>query len=115
MIALCHSKKKGTANEVYNEKWFVERFKRVFQGTIGSNNISYEAQKLHRAEIDTTLIPEDHLRKLPEWMLIQIYTAKDEQGADWLAGIVINEKTRNLLYEFWLKDGEVIAYEFYGK
>lgn len=114
MIALCHSKNKDTA-KLYDVNWFVRRFKRIFHEEISSNSISYEAQKLHRSEINTMLIPEKHLKKLPKCMLIQIYIAKDKWETDWLAGIVIDEKTRNILYEFWLKNGEVIAYEFYEK
>lgn len=110
-----YNPKKKDASKTYDEKWFEERFKRVFQRVIKPNSISYEATQLEHEEIDTTIIPVSHLEKLPKTMLIQTYSAKDEQDNEWLAGIVIDEKTRELLYEFWLENGKVIAYDFYKK
>lgn len=32
---------------------------------------------------------------------------------EWIAGYVLDMKTRKKLYEVWIKNGEQIAYRFY--
>lgn len=37
----------------------------------------------------------------------------DENRNEWIAGVVKNQETGEKLYEVWIKNGELIAYEIY--
>src|SRR5699024_5164410 len=116
MIALCHSRKKATFNNPfgkYDEIWFIRRIKRLFHTLAAKDDVSYEAYLFYHNDIDNSLIPAEHLSKLPNPLLLQTYQHIDSYGNDLIAGIVIEEDTRELLYEIWLKNGKAIAYEMY--
>lgn len=106
-MALCHSKKKAIFNkscEKYEARWFIDRMKKTFHVSISKDTVSYEAYLFYHDDIDGSLIPVDHLNKLPNPLLIQSYLYTDLIGNDWIAGIVIEENTRELLYEIWLNN-----------
>ncbi|RDW21496.1 hypothetical protein CWR48_02900 [Oceanobacillus arenosus] len=87
--------------------------KKLFQMIVPRENVSYEAHRFTHEDIDDSLIPVEHLKQLPNPLLLQSYLYVDQKDKQWIAGIVIEENTRILLYEIWLKDGKAIAYEIY--
>lgn len=102
MVALFHSKKKGTSkNEmhgIYDEKWFVGRMRSTFHISVAKENVSYEAYGFSHEEIDDSFISVEHLKHLPNPLLLQSYMYIDPRENEWISGIVIDEETRNLLY-----------------
>lgn len=117
MIALCHLKTKDTfdnSSGKYDERWFIDRMNKTFHVSVPQNNVSYESYLFYHDDIDDSLIPVEHFNKLPDPLLLQCYQYTDQWGNEWVAGIVIEEITRELLYEIWLKNGKAIAYEMYG-
>lgn len=94
--------------------WFVETMKKTFKIVVKRDDVGYEAYEFYHEEIDELLIPAEHLEKLPDPLLIETLLYVDEEGYEWIAGYVLDEETRNKLYEVWIKNGEQIAYQFYA-
>lgn len=113
---MCHSKTKDTSENFpgrYDETWFLDRMANTFRANVSKHDLSYEAYMFYHEDIDDTIIPLEHLSKLPEPLLLQTYMYTDEKQNEWIAGIVIDQETRELLYEIWLKNGKSIIYEMY--
>lgn len=98
---------------IFDEKWFFYRMKKSFQLEVQKENVSYEAHTLTHEDIDDSLIPVEHLDRLPNPLLLQSYLYEDSNDMEWIAGIVIEENTGKLLYEVWLKNGKALAYEIH--
>lgn len=96
----------------YDQRWFINRMKETLHVSVSKNNVSYKAYLFYHDDIDDSLIPVEPLSKLPN-PLLQTYQHINFYDNDWIAGIVIEEDARELLYEIWLKDGKAIAYEMY--
>jgi|SRR5699024_5075463 len=97
----------------YDERWFIDRMKKKLYVSVSKHNVSYEAYLFYHDDIDDSLIPIEHLSQLPNPLLLQTYQHLDLYNNDWIVGIVIEEDTRELLYEIWLKNGKAIVYEMY--
>ncbi|PJW13933.1 MULTISPECIES: hypothetical protein [unclassified Geobacillus] len=93
--------------------WFVEKMKSEFHMEVPRDEVSYEAYEFYHDEIDNLLVPAAHLEKLPNPMLLEALMYVDKEGYEWIAGVVIDEETRKMLYEVWIKDGEQIACKLY--
>nr|WP_206762408.1 hypothetical protein [Cytobacillus firmus] len=89
--------------------------KNSFNKIVPRDEISFEAYDFYHEELDDLLIPSEHLEKLPNPLILETLSFVDEQGYEWIAGMVEDEKSRILLYEVWIKNGERIAYETYVK
>ena len=97
----------------YDKRWFIDRMKKTLHISVSNNIVSYEAYLFYHDDIDDSIIPIEHIRKLPNPLLLQTYQHTDLYDNDLIAGIVIEEDSRELLYEIWLKNGKAIAYEMY--
>jgi len=93
--------------------WFAETMKKTFNIEVKKEDVSYEAYEFYHEEIDDLLIPAEHLEKLPNPLLIETLSYVDDERYEWIAGYVLDVKTRMKLYEVWIRNGEQIAYEFY--
>lgn len=93
--------------------WFVWRMKKTFNIEVQEDEVSYEAYDFYHEELDELLVSAEHLGKLPNPLLFETLIYVDEKGYEWLAGVVLEEGTREKLYEVWIKNGEPIAYELY--
>lgn len=93
--------------------WFVWRMKKTFNIEVKQDEVSYEAYDFYHEDLDDLLIPAEHLEKLPDPLLFETFSYVDDEGYEWIAGFVLEEGTRNKLYEVWIKNGEAIAYELY--
>jgi hypothetical protein len=103
---------KGEAKMMYLD-WFVGTMKKAFNIEVKRDEVGYEAYDFYHAEIDELLIPAEHLKKLPNLLLIETLSYVDDEGYKWIAGYVLDEERRNTLYEVWIKNGERIAYKIY--
>jgi len=103
---------KGEEKMVYLE-WFLGTMKKTFNIEVKRDEVGYEAYDFYHEEIDDLLIPAEHLGKLPDPLLIETLSYVDVEGYEWVAGYVLDEETRNKLYEVWIKNGEQIAYKIY--
>lgn len=77
------------------------------------NEVGYESFEFYHDELDHYLVPKEHLKKLPNPLLLETYTFVDENRNEWLVGYVRSEETRELMYEVWVKNGDPIAYEIH--
>ena len=93
--------------------WFVGTMKKTFDIEVKRDEVGYEAYDFYHKEIDVLLIPAKHLEKLPDPLLIETLSYVDDKGYECIAGYVLKERTREKLYEVWIKNGEQIAYEIY--
>ncbi|MFD0050318.1 hypothetical protein ACFVHQ_13465 [Actinomycetes bacterium NPDC127524] len=93
--------------------WFVRKMKKTFNIDVHEDEVGYEAYDFYHEEIDELLIPAEHLERLPNPLLFETLSYVDDEGYEWIAGVVLEEGTRNKLYEVWIKNGETIAYELY--
>ncbi|MCM3567001.1 hypothetical protein [Neobacillus mesonae] len=93
--------------------WFVGQMKRIFNIDVKREDVGYEAYDFYHEEIDDLLIPAEHLEKLPDPLLIETISYVDDEGYEWIAGYVLDMKTRKKLYEVWIKNGEQIAHKIY--
>ena len=92
---------------------FVGTMKKTFNIEVQREEIGFEAHDFYHEEIDELLIPAEHLEKLPNPLLIEAISYVDDKGYEWIAGYVLDEETKEKLYEVWIKNGEQIAYEIY--
>ncbi|PUF87839.1 MULTISPECIES: hypothetical protein [unclassified Geobacillus] len=93
-------------------EWFVHMMKSKFGVEVQPERIGSESTELYHDEIDEALIPPNHLEKLPDPLLFQTLIYIDEEENEWIAGIVINEFSKEWLYIVWLKNGEAVSYSF---
>lgn len=93
--------------------WFVERMKKTFNTVVSQDEMSYEAFDFYHEDLDDLLVPAEHLKRLPNPLLFETLSYVDDEGIEWMAGFVLEEETRRILYEVWIKNGEALAYEFY--
>lgn len=96
-----------------NLHWFVRKMKMTFHIVVKEEEIGYEAYEFYHEELDDLLIPAEHLVNLPNPLLLETISYIDKGGYEWIAGFVIDEDTREKLYEVWIRKGEQIAYELY--
>lgn len=101
------------ARNMMNLEWFVLTLKKTFHVAVKEADVGYEAYDFHHEELDDLLIPAEHLVKLPDPLLLETLSYVDDEGYEWIAGFVLDEKTRKKLYEVWIKNGEKLAYEIY--
>ncbi|NRD77322.1 hypothetical protein HPT25_07395 [Bacillus sp. BRMEA1] len=95
--------------------WFVGTMKKRFHIELKKEEVSYESYDFFHEELDDLLIPAEHLEKLPNPLLLETLSYYDDEGYEWLAGVVVDESTLEILYEVWIKNGEQIAYELHIK
>lgn len=93
--------------------WFVGTMKMTFNIEVKRDDVGYEAYEFYYEDIDDLLIPAEHLEKLPDPQFIETLSYVDDEVYEWIAGYVLDMKTRKKLYEVWIKNGEQIAYRFY--
>jgi len=93
---------------------FVAKMKSEFGVEVNSEEVGYEAYAFDHEEIDDLLIPAEHVKKLPNPLLLEAFMYVDDEGNEWIAGMVVEEETRELLYEVWIKNGERIRYTMYS-
>jgi hypothetical protein len=93
--------------------WFIWRMKNTFNTVVLRDEVGYEAYDFYHEELDDLLIPAEHLEKLPNPLTLETLSYVDDQGFEWVAGMVEDEKTRTLLYEVWIRNGQPLAYEMY--
>lgn len=93
--------------------WFVKRMKKTFNVSVPEEEVGYESYDFYHEDLDDLLIPVKHLEKLPNPLLLETLIYVDGSRNEWLAGIVLDEDTKEMLYEVWIKNGEAIAYEIY--
>lgn len=93
--------------------WFIAKMKRQFGVEVRLEEIGYEAYGFDHEEIDELLIPDEHVAKLPNPLLLEAFMYADAEGNEWIAGVVVEEGTREMLYEVWIKDGKRIGCTMY--
>lgn len=95
--------------------WFMEKMKREFGVKVAMEEVGYEAYTFDHEEIDELLIPipAEHVKKLPNPLLLEAFMYVDAEGIEWIAGVVVEEETREMLYEVWVKNGERIRARLY--
>ncbi|UGB30578.1 hypothetical protein [Metabacillus sp. B2-18] len=93
--------------------WFVKTMKRTFNKEVVRDEVSFESYDFYHEDIDDLLIPADHLKKLPNPLNLEAIMYIDEEGYEWILGVVEEDGTRRKLYEVWIKNGEQLAYEMY--
>jgi hypothetical protein len=93
--------------------WFIWRMKNTFNTVVLRDEVGYEEYDFYHEELDDLLIPAEHLEKLPNPLTLETLSYVDDQGFEWVAGMVEDEKTRTLLYEVWIRNGQPLAYEMY--
>ncbi|MGE7603968.1 hypothetical protein ACQKL5_15960 [Peribacillus sp. NPDC097675] len=54
--------------------------------------------------MDDLLIPNEHLSVLPNLLLFETLMYVGEERFEWVAGVVVDEATKELLYEVWIKN-----------
>lgn len=86
---------------------------KTFNVSVPEEEVGYECYDFYHDDLDDLLIPKEHLDKLPNPLLFETLIYVDESRNEWLAGIVLDEDTKEMLYEVWIKNGEAIAYEIY--
>lgn len=57
----------------YDERWFIDRMKETLHISVSNNNVSYEAYLFYHDDLDDSIIPVEHLSKLPNPLLLQTY------------------------------------------
>lgn len=87
---------------------FIETLKSKYNATVTFEDVGYESIELWHDEIDEYLVPADQLTMLPDPVQIETLSAIDESGIEWVLGVVQDEKTKEKLYEVWIRDGERI-------
>lgn len=93
--------------------WFVKGLKKTFNVSVHEEEVGYESYDFYHEDLDDLLIPVKHLEMLPNPLLLETLIYVDESRNEWLAGIVLDEDTKEMIYEVWIKNGEAIAYEIY--
>jgi hypothetical protein len=93
--------------------WFIWRMKNTFNTVVLRDEVGYEEYDFYHEELDDLLIPAEHLEKLPNPLTLETLSYVDDQGFEWVAGMVEDKKTRTLLYEVWIRNGQPLAYEMY--
>jgi hypothetical protein len=93
--------------------WFVATIKDKFDMVVDSKEVSFEAYEFYHEELDELLIPEEHLKKLPDPLLFETLMYVDNEGYEWVAGVVKDKEIGILLYEVWIKNGEQLANKLY--
>ncbi|WP_337019538.1 hypothetical protein [Oceanobacillus massiliensis] len=96
-----------------NLDWFVRSMSKMFHIAVKEKDVGYEAYEFYHEELDDLLIPAEHLAKLPDPLLFETLCYVDDKGYEWIAGFVLDKKTREIMYEVWIKNGKAIAYEVY--
>ncbi|MED4403936.1 hypothetical protein [Metabacillus fastidiosus] len=89
--------------------------KNTFNMVVSREEVSYEEYDFYHEELDELLIPAEHLEKLPNPLVLETLSYIDEQGYEWIARMVEEEETRRLLYEVWIKNGQLLAYDIYAE
>lgn len=93
--------------------WFVKRMEKTFNTVVSHDEVSYEAYDFYHEDLDDLLVPAEHLKKLSNPLLLETLSYVDDKGIEWIAGFVLEEETRRILYEVWIKNGEALAYDLY--
>jgi hypothetical protein len=93
--------------------WFRWRMKKTFNKDVPLDEISYEAYEFYHDELDEYLVPQEHLERLPNPLILETNQYVDVDGYEWIAGIVEDQSSKEKIYEVWIKNGEPIAYEFF--
>ncbi|MDE8565255.1 hypothetical protein PNH38_15460 [Anoxybacillus rupiensis] len=94
-------------------EWFIEKMKSEFGVEVKNEEVGYEAYEFYHDEIDELLIPVEHIEKLPNPLLLEAFMYVDKEGYEWIVGVVVDEETRDMLYEVWLKDGKRMSAHLY--
>jgi hypothetical protein len=94
--------------------WFERTLEKRFGIKAELNQVGVEAYLLSHDEIDDSLIPKEDLDKLPDPAFVEMLNYMDEEDHEWIAGIVIDQATKDWLYEIWIKNGERIFNRFFG-
>ncbi|GGJ80855.1 hypothetical protein GGR02_003519 [Anoxybacillus voinovskiensis] len=94
-------------------EWFMAKMKREFGVEVRLEEVGYEAYTFDHEEIDELLIPDEHVAKLPNPLLLEAFMYADAEGNEWIAGVVVEEETREMLYEVWIKNGKRICARLY--
>ncbi|WP_233523000.1 hypothetical protein [Peribacillus saganii] len=100
------------SEQVKEIDWFITTLEHYFQVKVQREKVSFEGIELCHEEIDESLIPREHMNVLPDPLLFETMLYIDEEGNEWIAGVVIEEFSREWLYTVWLKNGETAAYKF---
>lgn len=93
--------------------WFVRRLNKTFRVVVKEDEVSFEAYDFYHEELDDLLIPLEHLEKLPNPLLFETIMYVDESRNEWIAGVVLDKETKDMMYEVWIKNGEPISFELY--
>lgn len=93
-------------------EWFVHMMRSKFGVEVHPEKIGSEYTELYHDEIDEALIPPNHLEAIPDPLLFQILVFVDEEENEWIAGIVLDEFSKEWLYIVWVKNGEAVSYSF---
>ena len=94
-------------------EWFAETMEKTFNIEVNREDVGYEAYDFYHEEIDDLLIPAEHLEKLPDPLLIETLSYVDDGGYEWIAGYVLDMKSKRKFYEVWIRNGEQISCELY--
>jgi hypothetical protein len=84
---------------------FSRRMKKTFNTSVASSEVSFKSLK----DVNSNYIN----KKLTVPITMHTLYYSDNKGNQWNVGFVVEEETRRLLYELWIKNGEPIAYELY--
>lgn len=76
-----------------NMRWFVRTMKRVFGTSVVENEVSCEAYEFYREDLDDLIISVEHLEKLPDPLLFETFIYVEENGNEWVLGVVEEEGT----------------------
>lgn len=85
--------------------WFIKGCKKLTGKTLRAEQVGYEAAELAQEEIGYEFIPEEDLKQLPDPLLVETCVYDDEDGNEWIAGIVLCGDLNAGIYTFWTSQG----------
>ncbi len=94
---------------------FVVRIKQLFGKVVAVDEVGMESCLFEHSEIDSSIVPSEHLSLLPDPVQFDTFVYVEEDGREWMAGMGYDPITYRLVYEVWLCDGRTIAYELYDQ
>lgn len=94
---------------------FIVRIKKLFDKVIAVDEVGMESYLFEHSEIDSTIVPSEHLSLLPDPVQFDTFVYVDGGGMEWIAGMGYDPLTYRLVYEVWLCDGKTLVYELYDQ
>jgi len=66
---------------------FVSRIKQLFGKVVAVDEVGMESYLFEHSEIDSTIVPSEHLSSLPDPVQFDTFVYVEEDGKEWMAGM----------------------------